>query len=182
MGRGFSQIPGVDYNETYAPVVKFTTLRIVLAVAAYLDLEMLQVNIRTAYLYGDVEEELNMKQPEGYAVKGKENLVCRLQKSIYDLKQSDRNWNDKLNKALVKMGFVRSSSDPNLYVLRKQSSYSLLLVYVDDILMASNSKQLLTVVKGLLESEFELSEAAEPSYCLGLEIFRDKSRKLIKIT
>lgn len=97
----------MDFNETYAHDVKFTTLRIVMALAASLDLETLQLDVKTAYLHGDVQEELFMNQPEGYVQPGKDSLVCRLQKSIYRLKQSGKNWNDKLHAALTKIGFVR---------------------------------------------------------------------------
>lgn len=146
-----------------------------MAVAASLDLEMLQLDIRTAYLYGDVQKKLFMHEPEGYQQKDKADLVCRLQKSIYGLKQSGKNWNDKLHSALNKMGFVRSNSDPNLYIMRKGDEYVLLLVYVDDIIMASNSGWLLKVVRGL-------SDASEPNFCLGLEIRRDRKKRTVRIT
>lgn len=168
--------------ETFALVIKFTTLRLVLAVAACLDIEMLQLDIRTAYLHGDVKEELYMQQLEGYEESGLEDLVCRLQKSIYGLKQSGRNWNEKLHATLTKMGFVRPSAYPNLYVLRKESKYALLLVYVDDIVVALNSPALLKVVQGLLEAQFKLSDVSKPKYCLGLEIVRNRQTKTVRIT
>lgn len=144
--RGFSQVAGQDYFEAFAPVIKFTTVRIVLALVAQLTLECHQMDVKTAYLNGEVEEELYMEQPDGFVRKGQENLVCKLEKSLYGLKQSAKNWN-ALDKVLKGFGFVQSEADPNLYILKKANKFVYLLVYVDDLLLASNSQSMLSEVK-----------------------------------
>lgn len=90
--KGFSQRKGIDFEEIFSPVVKMSSIRIVLSLAASLDLEIEQMDVRTAFLHGDLEEEIYMIQPEGFVVKGKEDCVCKLKKSLYGLKQAPRQW------------------------------------------------------------------------------------------
>lgn len=99
VAKGFSQVAGVDFDETrvYAPVVKHDSLRILLSLAAAYDLELLQMDVKTAFLYGDLDEELYVQQPEGFIQPGNEDLVCRLIKPLYGLKQAPRKWNEKFN-------------------------------------------------------------------------------------
>lgn len=97
VARGFSQKPGQDFDETYAPVVKFATMRMVLAFAAHHDLHLQQMDIKTAYLNGIISEDIYMSQPEGHIVRNKDKLVCKLNKGIYGLKQSGRKWYERLD-------------------------------------------------------------------------------------
>lgn len=172
--RGFSQKFGEDYTETFAPVAKFTTMRLLLAIAAQENLILQQMDVKTAYLNGVITEDIYMAQPEGYVDPKQRNKVCKLNKGIYGLKQSGRKWNEKLDMSLHKLGFQKSTSDPSLYIMRKGQSYLILLVYVDDILLASNSEHLMRVVKGLLNSEYEMTDIGKPKYILGVQIIRDK--------
>lgn len=182
VARGFSQRYGEDYTETFAPVVKFPTLRMVLALAAAADLHLQQMDVKSAYLNGIITEDIYMSQPEGYVMKGRESLACKLNKSIYGLKQSGRKWYQRLDASLLKMGFIKSAADQNLYILKQGDAYLLLLVYVDDILLASNSDNLLDKVKSQLNSEFKMTDMGQPAYMLGVQIRRDQNEGTVSIS
>ena len=115
VAKGFKQEQGVDFDEIFSPVVKMTTLRMLLALAANQDLELVQMDVKTAFLHGDLDEEIYMEQPEGYEVSGKEHLVCKLKKSLYGLKQSPRLWYQKFDAFMKTQGCTRSNEDPCLY-------------------------------------------------------------------
>jgi len=105
VAKGYSQVPGVDFKETFSPTVRFESVRFLLALAAAPGLELHQVDIKTAFLNGDVEEELYMEQPEGYVVPGEERKVCRIRRALYGLKQAPRQWYQRLEEWLVDNGF-----------------------------------------------------------------------------
>ncbi len=117
MVRGFTQTFKVDYNETFAPVAKFVSIRCILALAAIQDMEIHQMDVKTTFLNGDLEEEIYMEQPQGFTQEG-EHLVCKLHKSLYGLKQSPRAWNKKLDVFLKSIKFVRSDADFSMYVVQ----------------------------------------------------------------
>ncbi|KAM1056289.1 hypothetical protein ACFX14_029654 [Malus domestica] len=99
--KGFGQKKGVDFDEIFSPVVKMTSIRVILGMAASMDLELEQLDVKTAFLHGNLEDEIYMEQPKGFEVKGKENLVCKLKKSLYGLKQAPRQWNKKFNSFMM---------------------------------------------------------------------------------
>lgn len=115
MAKGFSQKLGVDYEETYSPVVKNDSLQTILAIAAARDLELVQLDVKTAFLNSELQQELYMEQPAGFEIKGREAEVCRLHRSLYGLKQASRAWNEKFNFFLVKYRFTRGLADPCVY-------------------------------------------------------------------
>ena len=116
VAQGFTQKYGTDYDETFCPVVRMESLRALIALSVQFDLQLHQVDVTTAFLNGELEEEVYMQQPKGFIHKGEEHLVCKLKKSLYGLKQSPRCWNTALDKQLKEMGFVQSTSDPCLYI------------------------------------------------------------------
>lgn len=126
--RGFSQVPGLDYDETFAPVIKFPTIRMVMALVAFYNLEFEQMDVTIAFLNGVIDEEIFMQQPPGYEVKGKENLVCRLLRALYGLKHSPRRWSIHLDEFLRSCGFTRATCDPILYIYKEGNQFMLLLV------------------------------------------------------
>lgn len=172
VAQGYSQQYGQDYDETFSPVVRFESLRTVIALAVQNDLKMHQMDVTTAFLNGELKEEVYMKQPEGYAEKGKEGLVCKLKKSIYGLKQSPRCWNSALDSHLKKMGFVQAAGDPCLYMASEGEMF-LIAVYVDDILLAGRSNKRLTAVKQALSQQFQVKDMGELHYFLGAKIIQD---------
>ena len=158
--KGYSQSFGVDYNDTFAPVAKYHSLRVLLAKVAAKDLEILQLDVKTAFLYGTLDEEIYVVQPEGFVVKGKETKVCRLLKSLYGLRQASRVWNLKFSKFLVLFGLIQSEADPCLYIRHQRKGgteeFLAFLLYVDDGLAVSNSTAALTEMVDFLSKEFNI--------------------------
>ncbi|KZV46385.1 hypothetical protein F511_16024 [Dorcoceras hygrometricum] len=115
--KGYAQKEDIDFNEIFSPVVQLNTFRVVLALCAVFDLHLEQLDVKTVFLHGDLEEEIYMLQPEGFAEIGKENLVCRLKKSLYGLKQTPRCWYKRLDSYIVSLGYNRLSADPCTYCL-----------------------------------------------------------------
>ena len=146
VAQGFSQKYGSDYDETFCPVVGMESVRTLVAMSVQHGLKLHQVDVTTAFLNGELKEEVFMQQPEGFAVAGKEHLVRRLKKSIYGLKQSSRCWNVALDSHLKKIGFVQANNDPCIYKAADGEPF-LISVYVDDIAMATKSEARLKEVK-----------------------------------
>ena len=138
----------------------------------------MQMDVTTAFLNGELKEEVYMCQPEGFVTKGKEHLVCKLKRSIYGLKQSPRCWNSVLDAQLKQMGFVQTTSDPCLYV-STEGELCIIAVYVDDIVIAGKSDRKISEVKKSLDLRFEVKDMGELHYFLGMKIIQDhKSGKL----
>ncbi len=154
VARDFTQTFGVDYNETFAPVAKFVSIRCILALAAIEDMEIHQMDVKIAFLNGDLEEEIYMEQPEGFTQEG-EHLVCKLHKSLYGLKQSPRAWNQKLDAFLKSIKFVRSDVDFNVYVAQVGDVKFFIVVYINDLILVCDNKDKLLQVKEL-SRKFEM--------------------------
>jgi len=175
VARGFSQTFGVDYFDTYAPVAKLMSIRILLAIAAAMDLELHQMDVVTAFLANKLEEEIYMEQPEGFVFG--EDMVCKLVKSIYGLKQSPRLWNKRLDEHLRKLDFEQTESDHCVYI--NKNTGIILAMWVDDILIFGADKMSVDLLKLQLSIKFEMKDMGELSYFLGIQVHRDrKNRKL----
>ena len=135
VAQGFTQEYGVDYKETFAPVAKMTTLRVLLSVAINNGWSLSQMDVKNAFLHGDIEEEVFMKLPPGHSKYGDPNLVCKLHKSIYGLKQSPRAWHAKLSSALEGLGFSKSKADSSLYVQLGETDWLTVRIYVNDLIV-----------------------------------------------
>lgn len=183
VAQGFSQIEGLDYTETFAPVAKYDTARALLSMVAKHDLELDQMDVKTAFLNGDLDEDIYMKQPPGFEDAEYPDWVWKLLKAIYGLKQSGRQWNKTLDEFLRKEGFnfVRSEADYSLYVLCKDDKVIWLLVYVDDMLLASNCRKFLDGFKGEMSKRFEMKDLGEARHFLGMHIKRDRTKRLLTI-
>jgi len=177
--KGFSQIPGVDYNDVFSPVVKHSSIRIFFGIVAMRDLELEQLDVKTAFLHGELEEEIYMDQPEGFIVPGKEDHVCKLKRSLYGLKQSPRQWYKRFDSFMMSHGFKRSEFDSCVYIKFVEGSPIYLLLYVDDMLIAAKSKKEITTLKKLLSSEFEMKDLGAAKKILGMEITRDRNSGLL---
>ena len=165
----------IDYNEVFSPVVKHSSIRILLALVAQLDLELVQLDVKTAFLHGDLKEEIYMTQPEGFKVAGKENLVCKLEKSLYGLKQSPRQWYKRFDKFMLGQKYTKSKYDHCVYLRKLQDgSFIYLLLYVDDMLIASRNQGEIDKLKAQLNQEFEMKDLGEAKKILGMEISRDR--------
>lgn len=173
VAQGYTQSFGEDFDEVFAPVVSHAALRTFLVVAAKQKLVVRHFDVKTAYLYGSLEEETYMRQPPGYRAEGQEELVCRLSRSIYGLRQSARCWNRRLNNELIKRGFKQSSSDACFYVRSSNGAKTYLLVYVDDFLIGSSNDEELRRVCDSLNEEFVTTCLGEVRHFLGMEVQRE---------
>jgi hypothetical protein len=179
VAKGFSQIPGVDYNDVFSPVVKHSSIRAFFGIVAMHDLELEQLDVKTAFLHGELEEDIYMDQPEGYVVPGKEDLVCKLKRSLYGLKQSPRQWYKRFDSFMLTHGFERSQYDSCVYIKFVNGSPIYLLLYVDDMLIAAKSMKEITILKNQLSSEFEMKDLGPAKKILGMEIKRDRKSSLL---
>ena len=178
VAKGFKQQYGVDYNEVYAPVIKHGTLRMLLSTIAMEDLELHHLDIKTAFLNGELEEEIWMQQPPGYE-EGGPNVACYLRRSLYGLKQAPRAWYSRLKKELEKLGFLASTSDPSLYILKRGKTNTFILVYVDDLLIASQALTAVEYVKAAVTKIFTVRDLGEAAYFLGMTIHRNRTAKTL---
>ncbi len=181
VAKGYSQRPGIDYDETFAPVAKQTTLRTVLSFVAALNLEMCQLDIKTAFLYGELNEEIYLKQPEGYISVESKNLVCRLHKCLYGLKQASRVWNQHFDNFLKLFGLTPSESDPCLYLRISGNEFTAVTIWVDDGLVCSNSSDVITKIISHLKEHFEM-RSSEANHFVGLSITRNREEKTLYIS
>ena len=173
VAQGYSQKQGQDYEETFSPVVRFESIRTVVALAAQKGLQIHQMDVETAFLNGELAEVIYMKQPEGFVQKDKETQVCKLKKSLYGLKQSPRCWNYTLDTQLKSMGFTQTKSDPCIYVSTGEESF-IIAVYVDDILLATRADKRMTEVKREIASKFKVKDLGELRLFLGVKVVQNK--------
>ncbi|CAM8949434.1 unnamed protein product [Rhodiola kirilowii] len=175
--KGFDQKAGVDFNEIFSPVVKMTSIRVILGMAASMDLEVEQLDVKTAFLHGDLDEELYMEQPEGFEIEGKEHMVCRLRKSLYGLKQAPRQWYNKFDSFMVSHGYKRTDADSCVYIQQfHKGSFIILLLYVDDMLIVGKDIQLIYKLKGDLSKAFDMKDLGKAKQILGMEITRERKK------
>ena len=176
VAKGYTQPEGIDYLDTFSPVAKLTTVKLMLALAAIHDWELCHLDINNAFLYGDLEEEIYMTIPPGLSVEGADQpgsrLVCRLKKSLYGLKQASRQWYLKLSEVLSGFGLQQSASDHSYFFKNDASGYFGMVVYVDDIMIATSDKKKIDEFKSFLSEHFKFKDLGVPKYFLGLEIAR----------
>jgi len=180
VAKGYSQVPGVDYQETFSPVARLDSLRTMFSVAAINDWEIHMMDVKSAYLNGDLEEEIYMLQPEGY--EDGTGRVCLLIKTIYGLKQSGRQWNRKLDRILHKHGYTRLETDHCVYKKTSKDGRTLIYIWVDDMVLFASSLEALEELKSILKSELDIKDIGEPKYFLGIEITRDRVNRTISLS
>ena len=184
VAQGFTQVYGIDYAETYAPVARYASIRLILALAAHYDWELHQMDVVTAYLNGALDVPIYMRAPQGLELTNErcpDDHVCLLLKSLYGLKQSGRQWHANINHSLVSKGFVPLHADRCVYVRRRTSSIAIIALYVDDLLIACNTTKELTAIKRELTQKYEMQDIGEASFLLGIDIRRDRSNRSISI-
>jgi len=169
VAKGFHQTVGSDYTERFSSVVKPVTLRIVLTIVVTNKWPIQQIDVNNAFLNGNLEEEVYMQQPPSFEHSDK-SLVCKLNKDLYGLKQAPRAWFERLKSSLVQHGFRASKCDPSLFMTRSSSLTILVLVYVDDIIIAGNSLAYIQKLISQLNSEFALKQLGALDYFLGIEV------------
>ncbi len=179
-GTGFSQKPGIDYDETFAPVAKIQSIRLLLALAAMHDLELHQMDVKTAFLYGSLEELVFMQQPEGFE-RGKD-MIWQLIKALYGLKQSPRAWYKELDAALRSLGFARTVSDHSIYVRNNSEGLIIVHVYVDDLNIAAANVDTLARFKTEMSKRYEMKDLGELHFIFGLQVKRDRSARTLHLS
>lgn len=179
MAKGYSQQPGMDFYETYAPVARQSSVRMILAVSAELGLDLYQLDVVMAYINGDLEEDIYMEQAEGFENPEKCDAVYSLKRSIYGLKQSGRQWFKKLDRKLKELRLEPLSCDSCVYVQKQGESILIVVVYVDGLMIATNNIKNFEELKGNLTKEFQMKDLGKLHYCLGIEFNQDSKTKSI---
>ncbi|RVW85272.1 Retrovirus-related Pol polyprotein from transposon RE1 [Vitis vinifera] len=170
---GFTQTYNIDYTKTFAPVAKLNTIRVLLSLATNLDWPLHQFDIKNAFLNGELEEEVFMTLPPGFCKEEEETRVCKLKKSLYGLKQSPRAWIDRFAKVIKNQGYQQGQSDHTMFF--KQSNdgrMTILIVYVDDIILTGDNTREVERLKKVLATEFEVKDLGQMRYFLGMEVAR----------
>jgi histone deacetylase 1/2 len=146
VAKGFKQRYGIDYEDTFSPVVKAATIRTVLSVSVSRGWKLRQLDVKNAFLHGVLEEEVYMKQPPGFEDPNVPNYICKLDKALYGLKQAPRAWYSRLSSKLIDLGFVPSKADTSLFLLQKPDVTMFILIYVYDIIVTSSSDHATSVL------------------------------------
>ncbi|GJW11034.1 zinc finger, CCHC-type containing protein [Tanacetum coccineum] len=169
--QGFRQKEGIDYFDTYAPVARITTIRLLLALAAIHNLVIHQMDVKTTFLNGDLDEEVYMKQPEGFIMPGNEHKVCKLVKSLYGLKQAPKQWHQKFDEVVLSSGFLLNQSDKCVYSKFDSSGKGVIIcLYVDDMLIFGTDQNQVDKTKKFLSSKFSMKDMGEADVILGIKI------------
>jgi hypothetical protein len=182
VAKGFKQKYDIDCDETFSPIAILKSIKILLAITAYYDYEIWQMDVKTAFLNGNLEEDVYMTQPEGFVSSVGPNKVCRLQKSIYGLKQASRSWNICFDETIKKFDFIKNEEEPCVYKKVSGRAIIFLLLYVDDILLIGNDVSMMQSVKVWLSKNFSMKDLGEASYILGIKIYRDRSNRMLGLS
>ena len=171
--KGYRQKEGLDYFDTYSPVTRITSIRMLIALAAVHDLKIHQMDVKTAFLNGELEEEIYMEQPEGFIVPGKEKKVCRLVKSLYGLKQAPKQWHAKFDQVMLANGFKINECDKCVYIKNVMNHEVIVCLYVDDMLIMSKEIDDINATKRMLSSKFDMKDLGVADLILGVRIIKN---------
>ena len=170
VAKGYVQESGLDYDEVFAPVARLETIRFLSALAASHGWQIHHLDVKTAFLYGELKEDVYVEQPEGFETKGKEKKVYKLSKALYGLKQAPRAWNTKLDQVLKGMKFSRCSKENAVYRKEEKDAILIVAIYVDDLFITGNSINTINEFKKGMSSKFEMSDLGKLTYYLGIEV------------
>ena len=173
VAKGYDQKEEEDFFDTYSPVARLTTIRVLLLLAASHGLLVHQMDVKMAFLNGELNEEIYMQQPDGFVIDGQERKVCRLIKSLYGLKQAPKQWNDKINTTLTSVGFVVNEADKCVYYRHGGGEGVILCLYVDDILIFGTNLKVIEEVKSFLSQNFEMKDLGVADVILKIKLLRD---------
>ncbi len=172
VAKGYVQTYGIDYEETYSPIAKMTIVRTIIVMVEAKWWSLHQMDVKNVFLHGDLQEEVYMEQPLGYVDQTHPNLVYRLKKALYDLKQAPRAWSDKIGQYLVTSGFQTSNANFSLYVKKTNHGIIVIVIYVDDLIITGDSDANIFDLKKLLKQKFEMKYFGELCYFLGIEVIQ----------
>lgn len=174
VAKGYTQSYGIDYQDTFAPVAKLNTVRVLLSLAANLNWPLLQFDVKNAFLHGELCEEVYMDPPPGISEYSTTSMVCKLKKALYGLKQSPRAWFGRFTKSMKNFGYKQSNSDHTLFIRHSQGKITALIIYVDDMIVTGNDYDSISRLQKYLASEFEMKKLGDLKYFLGIEVARSK--------
>lgn len=170
VAKGYSHAKGIDYEETFTPISKMATLRTIIAVGASHSWHFHQIDAQNVFLHDTLDEEVYMKVPQGYKINTNEtNIVCKLHKSLYRLKQASRAWFSKLKDVINNLGFQQCKSDHSMFISKNGSSTTIILAYVDDLLITRNILDQILSTKQQLKDHFSIKDMGAVKYFIGLE-------------
>ena len=172
MAKGFRQKEGLDFFDTYSPVSRITFIRMLIAIAALYNMEIHQMDVKTAFLNGELEEEIYMEQPEGFKAPGQEKKVCKLVKSLYGLKQAPKQWHEKFDKVMLSNDFKINECDKCVYTKSTGNEHVILCLYVDDMLIIGSNMAIITATKKMLSNNFDMKDLGVADVILGIKITR----------
>ncbi|GJX27625.1 putative ribonuclease H-like domain-containing protein [Tanacetum coccineum] len=170
VAQGFRQEEGIDYDEVFAPVARIEAIRLFLAFASYMGFTVYQMDVKSAFLYGTIEEEVYVHQPPGFVDPAHPNKVYKVIKALYGLHQAPRAWYETLSSFLMENGFRRGTIDKTLFIKKKKSDIMLVQVYVDDIIFGSTKKSMCTEFEDCMHKRFQMSSMGELTFFLGLQV------------
>ena len=176
VAKGYTQKPGEDYDETFSPVVRYSSIRTLLAFAIQNGMIIHQMDVVTAFLNGTLDEDIYMEQPPGYIKKGEEHLVCKLKRSLYGLKQSSRCWNTVFKQYMESINFKQCTADPCIFITGEEADLTIVAVYVDDLIVIAKTPETIKKIKESLAAHFKMKDLGKLHYCLGISIQHDEER------
>ena len=176
VAKGYTQNPGEDYEETYSPVIRYSSIRAPLAFAVQNGVIVHQMDVVTAFQNGTLDEEIYMEQPPGYIKKGEEHVVCKLRRSLYGLKQSSRCWNTVFKQYMESINFKPCTVDPCIFVTGEGADLTIVAVYVDDLIVITKTPETIKKIKETLAARFKMKDLGKLHYCLGISIQHDEER------
>ncbi|HEV7735827.1 MAG TPA: reverse transcriptase domain-containing protein [Chlamydiales bacterium] len=182
VAKGFTQVAGVDFTETFASVARMESMRTLLHIGATNDWEIHQMDVKTAFLHGDLEEDIYMEQPAGMEEPGKENWVALLNKSLYGLRQAGRRWAKKLHKSMTEEGFTQISVEHSLYIRKSKTGTALVAVHVDDMAVAASTGDEIRQVAHDLNKHFEMVDLGPIKWMLGIAIEHNRKLRTISLS
>jgi hypothetical protein len=171
--KGYSQKEGEDFYDTYSPVVRLTTIHVLLSLAASHGLIVHQMDVKTTFLNGDLDEEIYMEQPAGFVANGQEGMVCKLLKYLYGLKQAPKQCHEKFDRTLTSAGFVVNEANKCVYYRYGGGKGVILCLYVDDILILGTSLDVIKETKDFLSNNFEMKDLGEADVILNIKLLRE---------
>ena len=176
VAQGYTQVEGIDFDETFAPVVRLESIRMLLAIASYLNFKLYQMDVKSAFLNGMLQEEVYVEQPKGFVDPHRPDDVYKLKRALYRLKQAPRAWYDRLTAYLTEHGFKKGSADTTLFIRKDKNSFVIAQIYVDDIVFGATNESLAHSFADEMKAMFEMSMVGELTYFLGLQVKQTDSR------
>ena len=170
VAQGYTQVEGVDFDETFVPVARLESIRILLAIASPLNFKLYQMDVKSAFLNGMLQEEVYVEQPKGFVDPHRPDDVYKLKRALYGLKQAPRAWYDRLTVYLIKHGFKRGSANTTLFIRKDKNSFVVAQIYVDDIVFGATNDSLAHSFADEMKAMFKMSMVGELTYFLGLQV------------